>query len=135
MSDKSESRFEKLATEIITPIMQKVYEVAFECLETYKGDSDKPLIVPFAVKDGVLEGLDEVISYCEDRAGYYESASIIGFALGKDGMKPARQMESMAEVATALRDLIKAKNDQIKAELEGVQEHAKRERMAKAMGF
>ena len=125
----NDDRFEKIANEIITPIMQAVYETAFNCLETEKG------LVPIGVKDGVLESLDEVIERTEDIASFYDSASVVGFALGKDGNKPGRQHRSIAKIACALHGLIKSKDDQIKSELSAMQEHDKREYMAKVMGF
>ena len=45
--------FEKIADEIIAPIMQVVHETAFVCLETEKG------LVPIGTKDGILESLEK----------------------------------------------------------------------------
>jgi hypothetical protein len=135
METKEEGRFDKLANEVISPIMQKIYEAAFECIETYKPNSDEPVIIPMFVKEGVLEGLDQVIEHCESQASHYDSASVIGFALGKDGLKPGRQFRGMAETATALRNLIAVKNEQIKAELSEMGNQRKHEQIAAAMGF
>ena len=133
MTEKK-GRFDEIATEIIAPIMEKLSEVAFENA-VVEHDGEKDTIVPLRVKDGVLEKLDEVIEHCHEQAGHYDSASIIGFALGKDGAKPGRKYRAMAEVATALRDLIKARNDQIETEISSMREQIERECMAKALGF
>jgi hypothetical protein len=132
---EKKSRFDEVATEIIAPIMEKLFEVAFDCMETYKPDSEIPVVIPIGVKEGVLEKLDEVIEHCHEQAGHYDAASLIGFALGKDGAKPGRKYRGMEKVATALRDLISARNDQIEAEFHGEREHHERERMAAALGF
>ena len=130
-------RMNKTATEIIAPIMERVYEVAFDCMETFKSGEPEPksVKIPFNAKEDVIEGLDEIIEHLKGRESYMNSASIIGYALGRDGMKPARQYRSMAAIAEALRDLIQAKDDQIKEELSGLKEHQERERIANMMGF
>jgi len=135
MKNKSMAENEKFANEVIKPIMDKIHEVAFTCIETYKGDSDEPINIPLCVNEGVLETLDEVIEHCESQAGWADGASIIGFALGKDGLRPGRRYRSMAKIAIALRDLIKAKNDQLEEEKNGMREHEGRERMAAMLGF
>jgi len=136
MSEKKKrEKFEKIANEVLQPIMERVYEVAFDCLETYKDGTDEPIRVPFGAHDGILETLNEIIEHCESQAGWADGASVIGFALGKDGMRPGRQYRSMAEIVTALRDLIKAKDEQIKTELSSLREHEERERMAAMLGF
>jgi len=127
--------FDEIAVNVIAPIMNKIYEVAFDCLETYHHDSETPIIVPFAVKANVIEELEEVLKHCQQKESFYHSASVIGYALGKDGMKPARQYGSMARVCKALLDLLEAKNDQIKEELEYAKNGQARERMASVLGF
>jgi len=114
---ETKGQFDKISNEVITPIMQVIYGVAFEKIEMHKIGLENPIIVPLGVKEGLLEELDQIIDYCKSRASYHDSASVIGFALGRDGLKPGRQFNSMAEVAAALRDLIAAKDKQIKAEL------------------
>lgn len=135
MEPEKKKQIEEFADGVIKPIMETIYEKAFDCIETYKGDSNEPIKIPFSVHDGILETLDEIIEHCESQAGWADGASVISFALGKDGMRPGRQFRSMAKIATALRDLIKAKDDQIKTELSAMQEHEKTENMAKALGF
>ena len=134
-AEKTKGRFDDFSVEIIVPIMQKVYEVAFESIESISGESDGITFVPVGVRDGVLETLDEIISYCIERAGTADGASLLGFALGRDGMKPSRQFRSMQTIATALRDLIEAKDEQIKEEIASTMEHAERERVANMLGF
>jgi hypothetical protein len=102
---------------------------------SFKGDSENPIFIPLGVKEGLLEELEQIIEHCESKASYYNSASIIGFALGKDGLKPAREYNSMAEVATALRDLILAKEKQVKDGLSEMGRQRENERIASIMGF
>ena len=132
---EEKSRFEEIAREIITPVMDKVSEVAFDFIHQYKRDSETPINIPVGVKDGVLEKLDEVVEYLKDRASYYAGASLIGYALGQDGAAPGRRYKGMAEVAGALRDLITARNEQIKAECAGMREYEEQKRTAKKLGF
>jgi len=132
---KIESKFDKISNGVIFPIMQKIHEVAFESIETFKGDTENSIFVPLSVKEGLLEELDQIIEHCKSKASYYNSASIIGFAIGKDGLKPVREYNSMAEVATALRDLIAAKDKQIKTELQEKHRQGENERIASVMGF
>jgi len=124
-----ENRFAEFATDILKPIIDKVSEVAFECICT---DKD---IIPIAIKEGVLEKFDEVIEHLENQKSFYASASVIGYALGKDGDAPARKFKGMVEVATALRDLIKARKVQMENEIAAVGEHKKRTAMAENLGF
>jgi hypothetical protein len=133
--EKAKGEFDDFAINVITPIMNKIYEVAFDCLNTYECDSDVPVIIPFSVKEGVLEILEKIIQHCEKQKSFYASASIIGFALGRDGMKPSREYEGMSAISQALFDLIKAKDDQIKEELNGIRKEQVNERLAFAMGF
>jgi hypothetical protein len=133
--EKNKEKFEKIANEILKPIIDKVYEVAFEYIETYKGDSDEPIKVPLAIKENIIETLDEVIKHCEDQAGFYDSASIIGYALGKDGSRPGQEYRHMIAIATAIRDLISAKNDQVKDELEYMRKQQNNARTASNLGF
>jgi len=134
-AEKTKGRFDDFSVEVIVPIMQKMYEVAFESIESIIGESNEIISIPLGVKDGVLETLDEIISYCIERAGTSDGASLIGFALGRDGMKPGRQFRSMQKIATALRDLIEAKDEQIKQEIAGTREYAERERVANMLGL
>ena len=124
-----ESRFAEFATDILKPIIDKVNEVAFICVCTNSGD------MPIAVKEGVLEKFDEVIEHLEDQQSFYASASVVGYALRKDGDAPARKFKGMVEVATALRDLIKARKVQMENEIAAVGEHKKRTAMAENLGF
>jgi len=127
---KEKSRFAEIATDILKPIMDKVSEVAFDCFY-----SDGGKIEPFAVKEGLLEKLDEVIDHLSDQESHYAATSIIGFALGKDGDAPARRFRGMLEVATALRGLIIARKEQVENELAAVVEREKRTAMAERLGF
>jgi len=123
------NNFDEIANHVIKPIIDKVNEVAFICVCTNSGD------MPIAVKEGILEKLDEVIEHLESQQSFYASASVVGYALGKDGDAPARKYKGMAEVATALRDLIKARKEQMEAEIAAVGEHKERTAMAKKLGF
>jgi hypothetical protein len=123
------SRFAEIADSIIKPIIDEVSKTAFQCVYT---DSH---IIPIAIKEGVLEKLDEVIEHLEDQQSFYASASIIGDALGKDGNAPARKYKGMVEVATALRDLIKARKEQMETEIAAAREHNERTAMAERLGF
>ena len=122
-------RFAEIATGVIKPIIDIVNGVAFTCVCTNSGD------MPIAVKEGVLEKLDEVIEFLEERESYYQSISVIGYALGKDGDAPARKYRGMVEVATAIRDLIKARKEQMEAEIAAAGEHKERTAMAESLGF
>jgi len=126
-------KFDVIAKEVIEPVMQKIYEVAFDCVYNTSGDQLK--LFPLNVKEGLLEQMDEVIGHLEERIGFFQSASIIAFACGEDGIKPVRKFHQMTEVAIALRNLIKVKDDQIKAEFGDAKEKRAREKMAKTMGF
>ncbi|MDR1837569.1 MAG: hypothetical protein LBQ89_07925 [Treponema sp.] len=132
---EEKSRFEEIAKEIISPIMDKVCEVAFDYIEQYKSDSDVSIRIPIGVKEGVLEKLCDVADYLQDRASYYKSASLIGFALGKDGDAPGRRFEEMADIAVALCGLIEARDSQIKSELAGAEKRINQEMTAKILGF
>jgi hypothetical protein len=133
MKEKTEGKFDKIANDVLKPIIDKVYEVAFEYIETYK--DDEPIKVPLAIKKNILETLDEVIEHCKDRASYYDGVSIISFALGKDGMRPGQNYRHMVAIATAIRDLVSAKNDQVKDELEYMKIQQKNEHTASMLGF
>jgi hypothetical protein len=135
MSERANGEFDDFAVNVITPIMNKIYEVAFDCFETFKHDSDEPVTVPLGVKEGMLEKLEKITQFCKEQKSYYESASIIGFALDRDGMKPSRKYGDMAAISHALFNLIKAKDDQIKKELKDVNRKNEEERIASIMGF
>jgi hypothetical protein len=62
-------------------------------------------------------------------------ASVIGYALKKDGDAPARRYRGMLEVAIALRKLIEARNEQIENEIAAVGEYEARNAMAEQLGF
>ena len=132
---ENKERFEKIVNEIIKPIMDKVYEVTFHYIETYKGTDDEAIKIPVGIKDDIVEKLDEVISYLKDQAGYYDGASLIGFALGRDGSRPGKKYKQMAAIAQAIRDLVSAKDDQIKDELEYMSKQQENARMASNLGF
>ena len=135
MKAEKQERINKCSKEIIKPIMDRVYGIAFDCIEQFHGDSNDVIVLPLGVKEGVLETLDEIIEHCRDQASFYDSASLIGFAMGKDGLRPGRQYRSMGEIATGLRDLIKAKDDQVKDELAWHSEQEQYKRTAEILGF
>jgi len=133
--EKTEMDFEDIAKNVLGPIMQKVDEMAFDCISSYKGDSDTPTHHPFYVKDGVLKKLNEVITYLEDRESYYRNASLIAFALKKDGDKPARKYKGMLSVAKAIWGLIVARQEQIQAEIDSAQKDQNYDEIARKLGF
>jgi hypothetical protein len=120
-----EGRFDEIAVDVLAPIMRKIDEVAFSTIGQ----------TPLSIKDGVIEKLEEAIEYLDEQASFSDSASIIGFALGKDGLRPGQKLRHMIAIVTAMRDLIKARNDQVKDELSYECEHKMSEYLASMLGF
>ena len=134
---ETKGRLDDFATNIVKPIMQAMFGAAFDCIAQYEEGSGE-ILVPYALKEGVLETLDDITKSFESHAGWSDAASLIGFAAGRDGMKQGREYRRMARVTKALRDLIKAKNDQLKGEIADMKEqseHAKLTAMADKLGF
>jgi hypothetical protein len=127
---ETKGQFDEFATDVIRPIMQAMFKAAFECLSYCREDSDEEELVPYAVKEGVLETLDDIIEHCGSQAGWADAASLFGFAAGRDGMKPGREFRRMEGITKALRDLIQAKKDQIQGELADMKEQEKRAKLA-----
>jgi hypothetical protein len=127
--EKEKGRFDEISLDILTPIMRKVDEVAFHCIYA---DSE---LVPLSIHDDVLEKLEEIIDHLKKQTSYFESASLIGYALGKDGSRPGEKYRHMTAIAQAMRDLIKARNDQVKDEMDYMLRNQKNEQVAAMMGF
>ena len=128
--EKEKGRFDEIAEDVILPIMRKIDSVAFHGMFNDKDD-----FVPTIIKKGILEDLEKIIEHLESRISYLDSASIIGFSMGKDGLRPGQKFRKMLALAIAIRDLIKARNDQLQDELEYLRKHNREDHIAEMLGF